>query len=544
MERLQEAEEEEILEEEAHREEELVWINSFKDGFSEIESVLDEILALPNPKMDKRGTELFTKLTDLSQNMVDDLGRFHQVAQGELERSIQVARHEERLSDKILFLSVLGMALVGIAFTFFFSKSIARPIIDLRNRSLQIGLGNFDYPVVVSSVDEIGDLDRSFQNMATNLKELYGNLEELVQERTEELKGANEHLQQLFNGITDGILVINRQFKIVDANSGLRGLVGLPDNVPPATSCYASCAGRNSACERCPAVRTFETGQSNSAEMMWEVNGRKLHVEIRTFPLSQNGQSPSMVIEYIKDVSEKRKMEEQLLQSSKLAAIGTLSAGIAHEINNPLSSIAYAAEVAANHLKTGDASNSGTRSEIARHLKTVQSEVYHCKAITQGLLDFSRESETERDLCDMNDVVISTLALLDFKTKKKNVSIRMNLGPAEAYLIGDRARLKQVMFNVLSNALDAVSEGGKIRLAVRKEGDIVLTEITDDGVGIASENLGNILDPFYTTKPVGQGAGLGLAVCYGIIRKHKGEMSISSPGHGRGTSVTFRLPVK
>jgi len=544
LEQLQGSEEEEILEEELHREEELAWINSFKKNFSEIESVLEEILALQNPRRDGRGARLFDKLTQRSQRVVEDLSRFRAVAQDELERSIRIARKEEQLSDRILLFSVIGMLLVGLAFSFFFSQSIARPIINLRNRSVRIGRGDFDYPPVVSSNDEIGDLDRSLQNMAMNLKELYENLEELVQERTKELKDTNEHLQQLFNGITDGILVIDREFKVVDANSGLRRLIGLSEDATPRSPCYAACAGRDSFCERCPAIQTFATGQSNAAEMIWQVSGQKLQVEVRTFPLSQDGESPAMVIEYIKDVSERKRMEEQLFQSSKLAAIGTLAAGIAHEINNPLSGVAYAAEAAAGRLNSGVSPAGGPQDEIAGHLKTIQAEVYRCKAITQGLLDFSRESETDRELCDMNEVVTSTLELLGFRLRKKNVDIQMNLEQDEAYLIGDAARLKQVAFNILCNSLDALFEGGTIRLSVRKETDIVLVEIVDDGEGIRPENLDNIFEPFYTTKPVGSGTGLGLAVCYGIIQKHKGDISITSPGQGRGTSVTIRLPVR
>ena len=97
--------------------------------------------------------------------------------------------------------------------------------------------------------------------MAMNLRELYENLEELVQERTKKLKNANEHLQQLFNGITDGILVIDREFEVVNANSGLRRLIGLPEDATPKSQCYAACAGRGSVCERCPAMQTFETRQ-------------------------------------------------------------------------------------------------------------------------------------------------------------------------------------------------------------------------------------------------------------------------------------------
>ena len=324
LEQLQGSEEEEILEEELHREEELAWIDSFKKDFSEIETVLEELLALRNPRGNERGARLFDELTRQSQRVIEDLSRFRAVAHGELERSIRIARHEEQLSDRILSFSVIGMLLAGLVFSFFFSRSIARPIINLRDRSVRIGKGDFDYPPVVSSNDEIGDLDRSLQNMAMNLKALYENLEELVQDRTKELKNANEHLQQLFNGITDGILVIDREFKVVDANSGLRRLIGLPEDATPRSPCYAACAGRDSICERCPAVQTFETGKSNSAEMIWEVDSRKVQVEVRTFPLFRNGRSPSMVIEYIKDVSERKKMEEQLFQSSKLAAIGTL----------------------------------------------------------------------------------------------------------------------------------------------------------------------------------------------------------------------------
>jgi two-component system NtrC family sensor kinase len=544
LEQLQVVREEEILEEELHREQELAWIKSFKKSFFGIESVLGEIMAMEDPRLDKRSSSLFHEIRQRSQKLIEDLKQFRVVAQGELEHSVKIAREEEHLSDRILTFSVMGMLLVGLVYSYLFSKSIARPIVNLRDRSAQIGMGNFDSSPVVSSRDEIGDLERSFQSMATNLKRLYQNLEELVQERTEELEEANEHLQQLFNGITDGILVIDREFRVVSANSGLRKSIGFLEGATPRSHCYAACAGGASVCARCPAIVTFETGQSNSAEMIWQINGKKLQVELRTFALSQNGQSPEMVIEYIKDVSEKKKMEEQLFQSSKLAAIGTLAAGIAHEINNPLSGVAYAAEAALNQLSSRASCVRGPhQDEIASYLKTIQTELYRCKSITQGLLDFSRESETGRELCDMNEIVTATLELLNFRVKKKNVVVQMHLQQNETYLVGDAARLKQVVFNILCNSLDAISNKGKISVSVRKEDDAVITEIVDDGEGIRPEDLPNIFEPFYTTKPIGRGTGLGLAVCYGVIQKHRGNIYVSSQGRGRGTRVRIKLPI-
>ncbi len=542
LEHLQEAEKGRIREEAEHTEQELNWIHSFKQDFARIESTANEFLSLPDPKADATGTQTFNELRRLSNKVIDGLAQFRKVAHDQLNKSIQTARHEENVSERVMFISVLGMVCLGVALSLAFSKSIAAPIIRLRDRSREIGLGKFGYVPLVSHIDEIKDLDAALQRMAANLKDVYENQERVVQEKTTELRSANDHLQKLFNGITDGIAVIDRDFNVIDANCGLQELSGLSRDEIVATRCYTSHACRDLACERCPAMKTFETGKAASVEMIWKKNGQKLHVEIRTFPLSQNGSSPSMVIEYVKDVSAKRKMEEQLFQSSKLAAIGTLSAGIAHEINNPLTSIVCGAEAVLNRLECGGRTDCGARPEVDGYLRTVQKEVYHCKRITQSLLDFSRQSETGRELFDMNQVISSTLELLNFRIKKKRAAVHVDFGERETYLVGDGARLKQVCFNILNNALDAIRVHGNIWVTVRKQGDAVICEITDDGQGINPESRERVFEPFYTTKPPGEGTGLGLAICYGIIQEHGGDITINSRGPGQGTTVTLKLP--
>ncbi|GAB4338141.1 MAG: hypothetical protein Kow0099_11990 [Candidatus Abyssubacteria bacterium] len=185
---FQHVEADEVHRDRLHRETELSTISSFKEDFAQLESTLSELLELSDPKEDTRSFLLFDRATRLSNQISANLAQFGEVAHDELNRSIRVARQEEAASDRILFASVLGMFLMGLAFSLLFSRYIVRSVGSLMSRSQQIGRGVFDYLPVSSSRDEIGELDRALQRMAANLRGLYGNLEDMLKRKDEEMQ--------------------------------------------------------------------------------------------------------------------------------------------------------------------------------------------------------------------------------------------------------------------------------------------------------------------------------------------------------------------
>lgn len=190
LEHLQHGEMGRILEEELHTKAELGWVSVFNRDFADMESLLNHLLALSDPKANPQATQLFDEANERSHKIITNLTQFREIAQSALDRSFQTTRQEENLSDRILLVNVLGMITLSLVFSLLISRSIARSISNLKKRSKQIGRGNFDYPAVDSSGDEIADLDRTLQRTAFNLKRLFGNLEGIVREKEGELQQA------------------------------------------------------------------------------------------------------------------------------------------------------------------------------------------------------------------------------------------------------------------------------------------------------------------------------------------------------------------
>jgi len=231
---------------------------------------------------------------------------------------------------------------------------------------------------------------------------------------------------------------------------------------------------------------------------------------------------------------EMRRVNEGLLQTEKLAAIGQLAAGIAHELNTPLASIGGYAEELGEITKGGGP-------QVEKYVGVIRSQIERCKGITQSLLNFARKSEVRVGPVDVDALLIEAVDYLRFKRGKTTFSVETDLG-RPAPVRADAGQLLQVFLSVLMNAADALGGGGgTIRVASRaREKDVVVT-ISDTGCGIPEENLKKIFEPFFTTKEPGKGTGLGLSLSYGIMRQLGGSIELRSQA-GRGTDVTLTLP--
>ncbi len=233
-----------------------------------------------------------------------------------------------------------------------------------------------------------------------------------------------------------------------------------------------------------------------------------------------------------KNVSEKRQMEQQIAQADKLAALGELSAGVAHEINNPLGIILGYTQLL---LKL--------EPEHTDDLKIIEKHVQNCKTVVSDLLSFSRKGSTEMGVVDINKVVGGVINFLSNHMDFRNIEITLNPYTGNRLnVIGNEQELSQVMVNMLINACHAVDKKGKIDITTLKtENNNILIRVKDNGTGVEKKNLSRIFDPFFTTKPVGQGTGLGLSVGYGIIKRHRGDIKVQS-SMGKGTVFTISLP--
>jgi signal transduction histidine kinase len=234
------------------------------------------------------------------------------------------------------------------------------------------------------------------------------------------------------------------------------------------------------------------------------------------------------------DVSERKRLESQLIQSEKMAAIGQLAAGIAHELRNPLAIVMNALYDLRQHLGDADAT-------VCEDVGICEEEIGRTQAIIRNLLEFSRESGVEIESVDVNELLERTVQLLHKYVETSRVRVVTELADIPPCAANANA-MRQILLNLVTNAVQAMPEGGELRLRTeRPSTDRIRLQVEDTGVGIPPDRLTRIFDPFYTTKAPGQGTGLGLSVVHSVVQRYGGEISVTSrPNHG--TTFTIDLP--
>jgi len=239
----------------------------------------------------------------------------------------------------------------------------------------------------------------------------------------------------------------------------------------------------------------------------------------------------------------RRIMSEKVIETGRLASIGELAAGIAHEINNPVAIMVEEAGWIEDLLADGTPATQETRSEIERAVGQIQTQGDRCKDITYKLLSFARKTDPTVREVDINATVEEVLGLMSQKTRYANVHIESSLAAGIPPVSASPTELQQVLLNLINNAVDAIGpRGGTVTITSRQEGEELFVRVSDTGEGIPEANLARIFDPFFTTKPVGQGTGLGLSICYGIVDRLGGRIEVESVVE-QGTTFTVYLPL-
>lgn len=262
-------------------------------------------------------------------------------------------------------------------------------------------------------------------------------------------------------------------------------------------------------------------------------DGRLVSVTLNVFPLpSGNGEYTGRSV-IIKDFTEVKKLQQQVDQSEKLAVIGQLAAGVAHEIGNPLASISSLVQILQRRTK-----EDFTREQLS----TIKENIDRISKIVRELVDFSRPPSHEKMIIQITDVIKTALGIVKYDKRVKEVRFETELDPSLPLLNVVPDQILQVFVNILLNALDAIDGTGTIKVHSYSKKDHVIIEIIDNGCGMNTETMENIFDPFFTTKDVGKGTGLGLSVSYGIVKKFKGDIVVSSQP-GEGSTFTVKLPI-
>ena len=235
-----------------------------------------------------------------------------------------------------------------------------------------------------------------------------------------------------------------------------------------------------------------------------------------------------------RDEQLKEYVKKKIMKSERLAMIGQLAAGVAHEINNPLGSI-----LIYSHLLLEDLEEKDTQRE---NLEKIVNQATRCKEIVKGLLDFSRQTEPEMNQKDINKIVNEVLSLVERQVMFQNIKVTKKLSKSLPMVMLDEAQIQQVFMNIVLNAVEAMEGQGELIIETTSNGEFIETKFIDTGCGISEQNIEKLFEPFFSYKKKGHGIGLGLAISYGIIKKHNGEIIVKSEV-GKGSSFTIRLPL-
>jgi two-component system NtrC family sensor kinase len=341
--------------------------------------------------------------------------------------------------------------------------------------------------------------------------------------------------ERTFDAIPDGIIVHDQHMQIIRCNLHAADMM----DMQPADAIGLTCADAFARLfgERAAAYHMGESrGTASSFELQAE-DGRRYLVAVA--PLDEIGSQPGSVITW-SDVTELSEMQEQLARSRRLATVGQLAAGVAHEINNPLATITTCAEATLRNIrKAGAGGQSVAESrDWSFYLEEIVRQALRCKEITRGLLDLSRQRRPHRRASDINEMAAQCARLVADRIQSETIKVKVNLDPEVGEIATDTGMVRQVLDNLMSNALDAVSGGGEITISTHRVGERVAIEVADTGAGIAPEMLVRIFDPFFTTKDQGKGSGLGLAISYTLAEALGGALTVESK---QGAGSRFRL---
>jgi hypothetical protein len=360
---------------------------------------------------------------------------------------------------------------------------------------------------------------------------LYGQL----RAKASELDRLREFSENVIESLNDGLAVIDFDGRVIRWNRGLEQLYGvergkalgerLDSLFEPV---FVQMLQEVQDDRRTGSVRYRLPLQSRHSD-----GPKRLLVNLATAPLrTPQGESAGTIV-ILENITERVQLEEQLQISEKMASIGLLAAGVAHEVNTPLTGISSFTQMLLEGAETNDPKT--------RLLQKIERQTIRAAKIVNGLLDLARPARTETGPVNVNAVINDVLSLLEHQLKESHISVRKELGTPAPIALGLDYKLQQVFLNLFLNARDAMPNGGWLRITTRRDGDRATIEIADTGSGISGEHLSRIYDPFFTTKSLGRGTGLGLSITYGIVQEHSGSIECDSV-EGQGTKFTLDFP--
>ncbi len=387
--------------------------------------------------------------------------------------------------------------------------------------------------------------------------------------KSRELQEAKEFTDHIIQSMVDGLIVVDAEGTVKMVNKALLHLLGYQENEIIGQPVEILFDDRASTEEpRAPRLQQWTWSEAivikNAEVNCRRKTGECIPVMLSGSPIRDSDGEMIGAVAVAKDLRETKalllraaqaeverakaaelekayttlqQLQAQVIQAEKMASLGKLAAGVAHEINNPLGGILLYSQILLEQMQSDQAAT-----EI---LEKIIKQATRCKDIVRGLLDFARQAEPSIELHNVNTIAEETLGLLQNQSLFHNIRILKTLDPRIPSIPMDASQIQQVFMNIILNAAEAMEGNGDLTIRTRltEDHDFVEIEFTDTGCGIPKENLDKIFEPFFTTKSAGKGTGLGLAICYGVVHRHGGTIEVTSE-EGKGTTFHIKLPVK
>ena len=349
------------------------------------------------------------------------------------------------------------------------------------------------------------------------------------------VRRSKEEWETTFNALAEGIAVVGPGDAVLRANRALAALAGTSERELLGRSFSEALPGTGEAVAQL--IEAAGRGE-RTAPVVARLDGADRVLRLTAAPLAERA-GPGLVVLLVEDVTEQRSMEAQLIQNDKMASIGQLVSGVAHELNNPLTSIAGLTELLLERELHPDFPR--------EHLRVIHDQAERAGRIVRNLLTFARKGVAEKAPVDLNDVAARTSLLIVYELQLHGIELEQMLDQSPVVVLGDRYELQQVLLNLITNAVQAVSglppgRPRKIVVATGRAGGTAVLRVTDTGPGVSPQHASSLFTPFFTTKAAGHGTGLGLSLSYGLVKSHGGVLSYEPPPDG-GAEFRVELPV-
>jgi signal transduction histidine kinase/CheY-like chemotaxis protein len=465
----------------------------------------------------------------------------------------------EQILRNSLVLGVIFLGAIAVFLSFLFSRNISKPIQKLSLAAKALGEGDFSRQAEVNSGDEIGELAVSFNKMAENIGQLVNaekkaaiiqseintQLRQEIEDKTraeEALRESEELYRTLVENVDLGVALISPDHSIVKVNQALANLSKKMPEYFVAKKCFREFEKREQVCPHCPGVPAMQELRACEAEVVGPVrdDGSTMRLRIRAFPVIGKDQKAAGFIEVVEDITERKKIEDELQRAKHIELVGTLAGGIAHDFNNLLAGIMGNIALAKIYI--------GQEAKVTEKLNICEKAVERAKDLSQQLLTFSRGGAPVKAISSIDGLIFDSVSFaLSGSNVSCNYEIANNLWAAEI----DYGQMSQVFQNIVTNAVQAMPGGGVLEVRAQNieinagqalpldPGNYLKISVIDQGEGIPPDILDKIFIPFFTSKK--HGSGLGLAICYSIIKKHRGHIEVFSAA---GVGTVFYLYIQ